>query len=120
MRAPPIRSGLTVTVASIFLPKRFSSAVVSSAVCSGESGNALSIVAFATFSASSFRRSNSSRICGISAMRSASISTRRKLRPSPVIRSPAIDKSSASLSCVDNRGFSSAAATRESATIVFA
>ena len=59
---------------------------------------------------------NCVRICGSSATRSASISTRTKLRCSASSLSPQIDSNSADLSAAVSRGLSSAAATCASVT----
>ena len=65
----PINAGRTATLASIFLPKCRSRPAVISASCAADSGNALSIRALATPSASSRSASNSAAICGSSATR---------------------------------------------------
>ena len=70
------------------------------------------MVALATPSASSFSVSNSDAMAGISAMRSASTSTRTKLRPSALRPSPQIDSSSDSFAGASSFGLSSASATR--------
>ena len=105
---------------NIVFPKRFSSALLSSATWASVRGNALSMRALATPSASFFCASNSLAIYGKSRSRSASTSTRTKRRPVASSLSPHTESSSASLSPAVNFGLSSAFAMAGSVTTALA
>ena len=79
--APPIRELSMLTEVSTFLPKRRSRPLRRAPSWASSSGKALIICARATPSAWSFSAWNKVRISGSKPMRSASISTRMKLRP---------------------------------------
>jgi len=91
--APPINCGSTLTVVSIFLPKRRSSAALSPSSADSSIGKALVICA-ALRRPCVLQSVESCRIFGNRPMRSASISTRMKLLPSASSFSPQIDRKS--------------------------